>query len=575
MKSLRHVVLCLVISVLCRAAANGEDAQPQYPLPEKLVHHGDTSFYIQKATKFLEQAPEHPLAARVAYELMMVAAVKDNGKLAKEMRQKLILGHIKSLHGLFLLRSIEKEDDYRKLLMAAAKSNRGNLSGEFAKKFTLAVKGGLSRFKKKLLSDDGFALLAALIARDAGEEKLEKALSIDALSKTDLAEDLRQLGEVALKQQGSSSEKLLKLHAIEDSETARLFVSYFMSLVPEDARSRPEVRHVFVVNHLRRAAFQEALALLREGGKEAEASRDAFLQAWCHASLGERDEALACIGRLSGGEDDAWAAAGRDLGRQLENLDRNLGLYADALLKAVQEIKKGIASLKLSATFGLRDSDKEVGIYLGVRPKGDLLEFHLLENGTHALAYRTSAAESLVYAEGEPAILRFGKSGPVPIPQLNLREVSDGGITLNAKVTMGSSVDGAAAANRPLLDSPLLNTKEGLLKLFKRWTTHGAFPSNVSSVENGTKFRWLFPTPDEPKFAHAEYTVTPSGKIHDIQYRKFKCASIRYSSEESFELSPPAWPELKTVTKQELDPSLMLKLMGMLMEKFSTTKSEL
>ena len=119
MESLKHVVLCLVISVLCRAAANGQEAQPQYPLPEKLVHHGDTSFYIRKATEFLRQAPGHPLAPRVMYELMMVAAVKDNGKLAKEMRQKLILDHIKGLHGLFLLRSFEKEDDYRKFKCAS------------------------------------------------------------------------------------------------------------------------------------------------------------------------------------------------------------------------------------------------------------------------------------------------------------------------------------------------------------------------------------------------------------------------------------------------------------------------
>lgn len=565
----RHNLLPLALLASCCAIA--QSAEPEYPFPEKLIRDGDTSVYVQRAREFLEQAPEHPLSPRVAYELMMVAAVESDATLHQRMKEKLVLDYVQTLHGRFVVKSIAKEEDYRKLLTDAARSNRQKLYGEFAEEFTRAMKVGLRHYGEKLVSDSKFALLAALMAYDAGDERQGKALAAGALAKPELAEGLRQIAQAAFDQNASPSEKLVALHAIKDSKTGRLFEDYFMALMPEEALARPEVRNVFVENHLRNKDYREALALLDEADDEAESSRELFRRAWCCACLGDRDTALVCLDRLGDSDEDPWVSAGRELGRRIENIDQNLSVYADAVLSAVQELKKGVAAFEASATLGVKKSGKKMGIYLGILPDRNVVEFHLLANGTHALAYRTTPTGSRVYVEGEPAILCFEKPGPVPIPQLSLTEEKDKELTFHAGMQFGASVASVAAANRSFLDSPALNTKEGILRPLQRRVQKGAFPSDVAPADGGRRFVWLSPVADEPTFTTVEYVISSDHKIAAVRYKKTAC-SIRYSSEDSFRLSPPAWPELRTVTKQEFDPSLLFKMMGMLVEKFKSAE---
>jgi len=95
------------------------------------------------------------------------------------------------------------------------------------------------------------------------------------------------------------------------------------------------------------------------------------------------------------------------------------------------------------------------------------------------------------------------------------------------------------------------NTDQSLAALRKLQKNH---------LPNGNSFCWVLPKPGQPQSHRLQYHISSSGELRWLKADRLTCTDLRYGPVDSFDFSPPAWPQLPVVQQEKMDASALFRM---------------
>ena len=571
---MRRATVVLVVAALLPSARGGERADPPFPMPEPYLGNRDPDGYAKAAGKFLDEHADSPYAPRVAFDLLMVATVYRNQALAEKVRSQLLLLKPSSLHAAYLRSTMKEAKDYREILSAEMDKRVDRMPRALAALFARALRAGLGQFGPKLLDDDPFLLKCCLLAADAGDAELGKHLRAHLDSK-DLAASFRPVVAVCLAKDKGAADKAVALHALAEDATAALLVRYFLGKLPEAERSAPRLRRIMAESLLTRAKYRDALATLAKLPPEQETAQTLFWRASCHVALRETAKALDLLAQLQTKHPDSpWRPVARQYAAAVKDMGRNLDACGTALFDAVTQIKRGVKAFEAELEYRpSKQATRAIRAYVGVLTGKESVEVLVRDNDVVILALRVSKQGTTFYDGQEPVIYHFTRGGALPTPKFDLRRNPDGTYNLSTGAVLSTSFGQAAKSGGAFLDSPVLASQEAVEELLAYTArTHGWVPLPAVLAKGVATYEWVKPSPRRPELHRVAYSIREDNTFASAQFAAFRTVRLRYSTDEPFPLAPPPWPKLKTVTKDQFDPTLFMRLMMNLVRRYVPQK---
>ena len=555
----------------CRAAA------AECPRPAEFLATGRTSDYVAAARKYLAQHVEEPAAPMVVHDLIVVATMVKDKKLADEMKARLLMDYPQSAYTRYMLATTVADSsnqnnsgnvsEYRRLLKTQITDREDVLSPSVAEKYCRGVRAGLQLWGESALADGEFLLHGALLADAARDWQLESTCTTKLAQNDD--KQVREIAEAAFAP-ASDAEKVLRLHRVEDSK-ARLIERLLYQRLPHEQQELPEVIKCVAENYLADGKFRDAVPLAEKLISLRDDPQIRFWLAWCQSAQGNKALALAATAESQKRfPQDPWARAASELAGRIRDADENLDHYAQSLAKVTARLRQSGLSLFECKAVYRTESGRELGGYLALVPYDGLLELNVMDNGRLKLAYKTTDSECRVYVEGEPAVRAFNQRGIYPLFQNDLRAGADGTPQFSFNVQVADSPDAVRASGQSLADSPLLSTPEGVRQLLGYWATTGWLPDRAVRTDAGVSiYRWVRPVARRPETDFIEYRISRDGDLCGLRARQVTCEFLRYGPYGSFQLSPPAWPPLPVVRQEKLDGAVLFRMLAVAASLFT------
>ncbi|MBN2475236.1 MAG: hypothetical protein JXB62_11545 [Pirellulales bacterium] len=551
---------CLLLAGLYGPVATAAgDSAPVPPRPEDYFDSGRTPEYIRQAKQFLVEHPRAEAAPRVTFELLMAATVANDAKLADEAKGGLVMQYPTSLYTQYLLSTFPNPADYRKLLTGLLKDRDDVFSGDFAKPYCRAAELGVKRWGDSFLSDDTFLLQGALMARAAGDYRLE-LLCLPKLARC--KDPTQRIAQIGFSSTEDDVTKIAELSEILDNPTARLYERFFYGRLSDQQRASREIVRIVAKNHLAASEFSEALPLIEKLAGDDDPQM-LFWLGWCRATLGQTDQSLDVLDGLCRKHPQSpWSGQAKDLAQRVRQQQANLDQCADALLRVTSKARQHeMGAIEGTVAFR-RDDGRELSLYLALIPERGHLELVLHQAGEILLGYQTTDRKSKLFFAGEPAIDVFDQKAFYPSPQFSLTRDENGKFNFNGGLQITGSPEGISEVGQTVLDSPFLATKPGLLMLLTGVTAKGWLPEPAATTEAGRQFRWVRPAVTRPDVDCWQCVVTSEEKLCSLRVGPVTCTQLRYGPSDAFELAPPPWPDLPVVRKEKMDPAALFRMMG-------------
>jgi hypothetical protein len=90
----------------------------------------------------------------------------------------------------------------------------------------------------------------------------------------------------------------------------------------------------------------------------------------------------------------------------------------------------------------------------------------------------------------------------------------------------------------------------------------GVFPAELVRDGQGTWLTLLHPQARKPMPERSQLHFAADGALTHVEMGRFTFENLRYGRSDTITLSPPRWPDLPVVTRDEMDPASFFRLFG-------------
>jgi hypothetical protein len=564
----RFPALMLLACAAVWAGNVAADDEPATPAPSAaptieqlydMLDGGDTAGFVEHARRRIDTQFEGPETPRLLIDLLAAALHEKNDAVAADAKACMVYFHPDSYLAPLVLQTFPNENAYRDFLKVRIDDLPADLEAPYARRHCAAVRLGLRQ--RDCLTGGSFLLRTCLLAQLAGDYHLA-ALCRERLElETD--NDIRGTAEIVFDDRLGGVERVTKLHAL-DSSDARWCMRYFRLRLNDDEQAEPAIRGIAAEELLNSRKFAEALPLidgLLVGDND---PRLLFWRVWCLAATDQVAQAHATHATLLEAHPDSpWTATAGELLAACQHRQKVAPQYARALAKAIADWKQGVDSFEMTIDYRPEDG-REFVVYVGFDTRRQLLELSLAEGGQTVLAYRTTRDASAYLMAGEPAVHRVRRPGFVPVPRLNIDRNQQGSFEFQFGLDLkaSASFDLLRQAQQRTLDSPLLSSEAGIQSILDRQLARGGYMLAPLDDDRGaTRYAWKTPLGKEPGCDTMSFIVAPDGRLTSLSTERVTCHGLRYGASGSFELSPPAWPDLPVVEHDQMDASIGMRML--------------
>ncbi len=540
----------------------------QVPIPEDFLPSGRVGEYVQSATSFLKNNPQDRFAPRVAFDLYVLFSSVGKVTEAEQLRGKVLMDYPHSFQAGYLITTFEDAGKFSKYLDALADSMFSKDPKGVPQGFCRLYSVGLKRFRGHPDITENLPLLLKgyLFAQVASENDLAAHFRKNlALKEISLEKDKeRELVQIALSRSTSLEERILQLHAMEGDKLARFLKRVYLSSLDKPTANKASLGRVRILTFLEEKEHAQALGMIETlPDIEKNVPEVLFWKGLCHYGLGQDAEAVAALTRVYHMDPQGeWAETVKAFGEGILSFNQSVEQHADFCQGLVQSMFKEAEVFQVLATFGDESKGKSpMLIYLGVMPGKNFMEVTFTRGDDLFLAYRTTNVDSTLYFKGEEVIHHFPQPGPILSPSLDVERKPDGGFNFNAEASMEANFAVAKKKSQNLLDSPLLNTRNGLRELLAySFRKQGSCPLPSRNSTNSVIFSGLLPTLQKPGIKSYSVEENPLGKIAKITFPGLQLSGLQYGLETEVQLARPVWPERQIQEHSQLDLPLFLRV---------------
>lgn len=540
-------------------AALADDKTPaagKYLPPEVFLTAGRATEYLPHARLHLQQNAENDNAPRIAMDMLMFATAMQDQAGVQEAKRLLLFQHGGSLPAAYLIVSSEP-DDLGKVLKSTFTSPDRPLDKRGLQEFHQATMIFL-RVHGANLMDDELRAQAALSAPDAATAATLRQRMSDA------SEAAKTLA-IALDARLTSREKFVRLKEFHDFSTARAWQSYlFDHEFGEADRADADVQEVVVENLLTDAKFTPALEILTKLTGASADPKLLFYRGWAEAATDHVPAAVITLRTITERFPESdWAAPAQELAEAIAELSTKLDEHVAGFEELYVGLREhGPEMVELDLNFAETTPAEPVQILVGLDFAGDGIEFLLRKADKPLLGYSSRSDSSHFFVDGETSIHRFNEKGPSPQLNLNISP-SATGYHFSFSVNFSSSAGNLRKSISSLLDSSAFATREARKDWVRYNMKKGGFPAKVVTIKGERSFRWLFPSPREPKLGVIEVRLTSEGRLSSITWgsKGRVHSTVRCGPSDRMALTRRKWPDLPVHEGTELGADEMFRLL--------------
>jgi len=551
--------------VLAFAVLAGEASEFNFEPPARPpVGPPTTAAEMEAAKAFIADGAPSPEAARVTFDVLMAAAIAGDKATADEMRKRLIFDQAGSVQQRFLLTTIDA-NVFRALLTAEGKSRQ--FTQEFSQKYCRAVALGHQVWGAQLLTDDNFLIQCSVAAQGAKDAALlefcRKQLTTPRDAENDARRQTRAAADILFNETLAPAEKSLALHAIEGDDASVWLAEHFDSRVPDSNRDRAELVEARIERMLVRQQFADARpaieTLLKNDG---ETPKRLFWQAWCEAIVGEPAALEHMRGLVKTFPDDPWATPARQGEHAIAALDANLQEHSEAAATAVRKALSDDIEV-IEATGEWKRPSGTLGLYVSADLGSRSGEAIVRSGETWLAAVRYEADRTQLLLDGEREISRFHGGFPfgLPRPVVHLDPVKR---NFNFSVNMHTNpglpgLDPQTEASLALIR----NLQPAMVQpMLENAIEAGWLPIASQRDDDGVTYRWITFSPRAPKVEMCMIRITQDHHLASIECPDFSLHRLKYGAADSFEPTPPTWPDLPIVEHEKFEASVLFRMMA-------------
>ena len=562
--SFRASLLIAVLILLQTGFAWGQ--ADDFPVFERFLKNGDIAGYAHAAQDYIRAHPDSEFTPRVALDLLMLAQLNDKTAIVEDMSAKLLLDYLETVQGTYFGSTYSTVEDYRSRLTKLLDQHIQTPTAGFPKKYRRALMFGSKKFGNDVFSDNDFLLKSAFVVAASGDSELQRTLLDSFMNRGKKDDKLHAIAALATDETKSLPERVVGLHSESEEPTAGFLRDLLILSLSKSEKDSPALRQVIAESLLEQRKFQAALAILEQLPTDKNGDKILFQRLWCYAVTGDMKQVAALQARLDKEfPNSSWHEHGLQLSRSAEIAGKNLGLYVDALRTVVATAKNDFAELEASLSFENKKLGKTYTAYLAFANTLNLFEFQLRTGDDLAVAYKSTATDSMFFTKDEPAIRRFLQSGFLFSPVINVARTQDNLFNINGSFAFQQF--GKSQRNSSL-DSPYLNDPESIKAMIQNSLYTGVLLGEVSQSPAGRTFSFFRPKVQKPEINEWRIVVSNDNRIVSVQSANLNLHDVRYGSANSIKFAPPAWPTLKVVTEEKFNASILFKIVAKVMEVF-------
>jgi len=551
----RACIISLVWLSVCWVALAEEKpvAGGDYRPPEEFLTTARPADYLPQARRHLQQNPYDDRGPRIALDMLVFATAMHDQAGVQEAKQLLLLQYGASLPAAYLIKTSEA-DKLRDLLVSTFTATEKPLDKSGLEEFHRAIML-CYRAHGSSLADDELWAQSALSASDAAV-----AASCRQQIKDKESTAAKMLA-IALDPQLATREKFVRFQEFSESKTARAWQAYlFTHELSAADRADASVQTVAVENLLADHKFAAALEILSEFTKASADPQLLFCRGWAEAATDQVPAAIATLGEVARQHPQSpWATSAQELAAALATLDANLDEHTAAFEIVCADLLEHLPEL---VELELYWPAEQVQAQLGLDFVGDGIELLVRKGDKPLLGYSSGREGTRFFVDGDPSIHRSKALGPMPVFHLKVSPAAQGykfSFNFNFSSTPGelrSSIDS-------LSKSPAFATPDARKSFVRYHLKQGAFPAKAVTVNGQRSFRWLVPSPREPKLQIGEVRLTREKHLVSVAWSdEFQVRNIHYGSRGRLWLSDGGWPDLAVNEAGELGPAELFRLMG-------------
>jgi hypothetical protein len=556
--------ISILISLFILAPLHSNEPR-SFPFYEDYLKDSDFRGFLKTAKEFLEKHPDAPEAPRLAYDFMMVGKAASDVESVKFATNLLLFKHTKSLPSLNFISSFDRGSP-RLIELLKAKAEEGDLaSKEFAAAYCRAILFIARAQGPELLKDRSLRLRTHLLAQKAG---VNEVLSVSAESLNKLSQEDSSFGKIT-KIALDESLPLEKVKAMSSlsGRDADFCKSFFLAQLDEKEANSESM----VLFKIEQAVFsknpnpQEGIKLIDTlPSQKRKESKIRFTEAVCLHFDDRKDEAIKLLESMINqkGTSKEWKETAKAYAQGLEFLENRKSVLAEAVGKAVSNLKSDTDALFFSAKFQTEKKDV-YEIYLGTSQKDKHFEIQLHRGGKIIVGYRTVEEKSSILQPDSEKILSFESIGALPVPKFGItREVETGTFNYSFNLNFSSSFDEFVEEGSKITENAYLATSKGrevlithILKTKPMWL------GPAQTISGGTSFPISLYSNDEDQVSQGSLSFDLSGNFKTVNFGSFSINQIKFGDKEILR-SLPAWPKLPSENKEKFDFPLFMKILG-------------
>lgn len=283
--------------------------EPPGPLeivPEAYKPHELGNRYLDDARQFLKDHPDSPFAARMRFDMLLVADELEMEDAASRSRAALLIDDPQSRQSRWLLKTFHNADDFRTVLLAAV--DKRPWDAELTAQLTPLFEIALERWPDKLIDKPSTVLyLAALASHHQPSQAIDQA--IDAAIVGEDRREFRRAVDV-LRDRDASGPKLFAAlldASIGDDDLARM-IPEIETRPQGDAIPSMHARWVELGKQFKAKHYDAALVPLEQLAKNCPSQRVLWSQMLVAGQLGQNDSMILLEHKIRLlGPETAWA----------------------------------------------------------------------------------------------------------------------------------------------------------------------------------------------------------------------------------------------------------------------------
>ncbi|MCG3179076.1 MAG: hypothetical protein BIFFINMI_01407 [Phycisphaerae bacterium] len=548
-----RILLAAAATLLLAAGLRGADVTPAAPVPpppdaQDYLPQGRVQEYGRAIQEFLTRQPDSPEAPRLAMDLYMLLRISGNQDEADKLRGMAIFSNPRTLQGVYLASTLASAADYRDMMKHEVRRELDANGSVAAEAFVAALQIGVRRFKNDLFSyTDGFNLLVAAVCESTPQAAAVLAAMQQASQGGALSQATRDAAATLADPALSPGAKMLRIDRL-DVVGGELVQAVLALRLTDADLADPQIVKSLVGRLIRdgnMAGALERLDRLPAGGGP-DASQLLLWRGWCELSAGKPDAAAATFKKLhAAAADDPWRAIGDRLAASIPARAAMMKATVELLNATAVNLRRGVGGLEVR-TEGPPGAAGNVQSYVGMNVRDNLTVIHVRRGDRVLLACRVEGAGARFFAPREGAWFMVSSDFfPLPpaITRFMIGVKASGGVAFDFLALGRGTPAQLADLLNGLLCGELFFTRTGLTRLVDGLARGGWAPVSVQSAADGAcTATWIHPKANRPAATEVIFTVSRDGQLQAVSIGQWRLA-LRYGSEGSFKLDPPAMPD--------------------------------